>query len=141
MFMRTLTGHVGLVVFLLVCGCNPPAPSPAQADAAPPVAAQAEVAPPPPEPMPGTARLLAVAEDTGRGYDERVNAIKAIGRLGDRSAVPRLLRLAAPMDDVVVLAAIHALGDIGDPGALPGLQGFCADRSVGKISGVKGSGV
>ena len=107
--------HVGLLCLLLVGGCS------RQTDPVIglPDTSRVEVAASPPEPTPEAVRLLVIAEDTTRGYDDRVAALCDLGRLGDRGAVARLLRLITPESDVVTLNAIIAVGDVGDPGALP----------------------
>jgi hypothetical protein len=110
-----------LASLLLVGGCTRPAPPPAPPGIGPPDA-PAGAALPPSEPMPEAERLLVIAENQGLEYGERVEAIRSLGRLGDRGAVARLLWLSAPTNDVVALESIHAVGDIGDPRALPRLR-------------------
>jgi len=51
----------------------------------------------------------------------RVRAAMAMGRIGDRAAVPVLLRLLADRDTAVRVEAVFALGELGDRRAAPEL--------------------
>jgi phycocyanobilin lyase alpha subunit len=80
--------------------------------------------------------LMAALEDEADrteqgGYPLRRNAARALGKLGDRRAVPALLRCLDCRDFYVREAATQSLGQLGDPDCIPcllqllqtGLQG------------------
>jgi HEAT repeat protein len=76
--------------------------------------------------------LLDAATRSEPALDVPVCAIDALGVLGSRDAVPRLVDLARdPRQDKTLRAhAILALGRIGDPAALPLVQSATRDREV-----------
>jgi phycocyanobilin lyase subunit alpha len=53
------------------------------------------------------------------GYPLRRNAARALGKLGDRQAIPALMKALVCEDFYVREAAAQALGGLGDPVALP----------------------
>ena len=57
----------------------------------------------------------------------RAFAVKGLGALKDRAAVPALLPLVDRSDRAVAIEAIRALGRIGDPAAAPPLLKLVAD--------------
>lgn len=62
--------------------------------------------------------------------EERREAAKKLGRLGDRRAVPALIHIVETETfDVVAEHAIESLGKLGDDRAVPALQAVAADSS------------
>ena len=70
---------------------------------------------------PGTAKRLEKALDAARG-PSRAILIKALGDLGSRDAVGKLLKYAASDDPPTRRAALFALAESGDPAAEPALD-------------------
>lgn len=72
------------------------------------------------------ALIVALADETDRtelgGYPLRRNAARALGKLGDRQAVPALIECLRCEDFYVREAAAIALGQLGDPQAIAPLQ-------------------
>lgn len=60
----------------------------------------------------------------------RIDAIKALGKIGSVKVVPLLVRLLADPESEVRGGAVEALGDIGDQGAIPYLVRTLADTSL-----------
>lgn len=77
------------------------------------------------EPAVVDALLVALEDETDRtelgGYPLRRNAARALGKIGDRRAVPGLLRCLESTDFYVRESAAQALGMLGDPIAIPPL--------------------
>jgi len=73
-----------------------------------------------------SALIAALADETDRtelgGYPLRRNAARALGKLGDRQAVPALIECLRCEDFYVREAAAIALGQLGDPQAIAPLQ-------------------
>lgn len=71
------------------------------------------------------ALLAALGDETDRtpdgGYPLRRNAAKALGKLGDRRAVPPLIRSLDCSDYYVRESAAQALEQLGDPTCIPAL--------------------
>ncbi|MBD2020096.1 HEAT repeat domain-containing protein, partial [Leptolyngbya sp. FACHB-36] len=71
------------------------------------------------------ALTAALEDDADRtvlgGYPLRRNAARALGKLGDRSAVPGLIRCLECSDFYVREAAAQSLGMLGDPSSVPAL--------------------
>lgn len=71
------------------------------------------------------ALLVALADETDRspdgGYPLRRNAAKALGKLGDRQAVPALIQALDCEDYYVRESAAQALEQLQDPAAIPPL--------------------
>jgi phycocyanobilin lyase alpha subunit len=70
--------------------------------------------------------LIAALEDEADqtelgGYPLRRNAARALGKLGDRRAVPELIRCLDCSDFYVREAAAQSLGMLGDPACIPAL--------------------
>ncbi len=70
---------------------------------------------------PGTAKRLEKALDAARGPSRPI-LIKALGDLGSRDAVGKLLKYAASDDPPTRRAALFALAESGDPAAEPALD-------------------
>lgn len=72
------------------------------------------------------ALIAALADEADRtelgGYPLRRNAARALGKLGDRQAVPALIESLRCEDFYVREAAAIALGQLGDPQAIAPLQ-------------------
>ncbi|MBD2057701.1 HEAT repeat domain-containing protein [Oculatella sp. FACHB-28] len=56
------------------------------------------------------------------GYPLRRNAARALGKLGDRRAVPELLQALECSDYYVQAAAAQSLGMLGDPACIPAMM-------------------
>jgi phycocyanobilin lyase subunit alpha len=56
------------------------------------------------------------------GYPLRRNAARALGKLGDRRAVPKLLQALECPDYYVQAAAAQSLGMLGDPSCIPAMM-------------------
>lgn len=56
------------------------------------------------------------------GYPLRRNAARALGKLGDRRAVPELIQCLESSDFYVRKAAAQSLGMLGDPACIPALM-------------------
>ncbi|RMH67936.1 MAG: HEAT repeat domain-containing protein [Cyanobacteria bacterium J003] len=73
-----------------------------------------------------SALIAALADEADRtelgGYPLRRNAARALGKLGDRQAVPALIECLRCEDFYVREAAAIALGQLGDPRAIAPLQ-------------------
>ncbi|QEQ00521.1 HEAT repeat domain-containing protein [Thermosynechococcus sp. CL-1] len=73
-----------------------------------------------------SALMMALADEADRtelgGYPLRRNAARALGKLGDRQAVPALIECLRCEDFYVREAAAIALGQLGDPQAIAPLQ-------------------
>jgi phycocyanobilin lyase alpha subunit len=71
------------------------------------------------------ALIVALADEADRtpegGYPLRRNAARALGKLGDRQAVPALLQCLDCSDFYVREAAAQSLGMLGDPVCVPAL--------------------
>ncbi|MFM1841382.1 MAG: Phycocyanobilin lyase alpha subunit [Cyanobacteriota bacterium] len=71
------------------------------------------------------ALLIALEDDTDRspdgGYPLRRNAAKALGKLGDRQAIPALIQALDCEDYYVRESAAQALEQLRDPAAIPAL--------------------
>lgn len=76
---------------------------------------------------------LGAAYDAAGDDDPRVRRflVLAMGLLGDRAAVPRLLDALESPDEEARIYAIQALGALGDPAARPRLEVLLADRDAG----------
>jgi HEAT repeat protein len=91
--------------------------------------------------------LVAVLDDPDERV--RVTAIRALGRIGDRRALPALVERADDPLGSVRLALCQALGQLGDPAGVPTLTELLHDedetirlgaaRALGKIQGAAGS--
>jgi hypothetical protein len=77
---------------------------------------------PPDELSPQGKRLFAIAEDTSLNFQSRSNAVDEIGKLKERTSVPRLLRLLPGHYDALTFRCLVALEEIGDPRAIPALE-------------------
>jgi len=80
----------------------------------------------------------------------RAFAVKGLGALKDRAAVPQLLPLASGSDRAVAIEAVRALGRIGDPAGAAPLVKIIQDRAaqsqlrveaIGALGGIKAPGV
>lgn len=82
------------------------------------------------EPEAIEALVLALQDEGDRapdgGYPLRRNAARALGKLGDRTVVPALIRCLDCDDYYVREAAAQALESLGDPQAVPALRGLLA---------------
>ena len=82
------------------------------------------------EPAAITALIAALEDEADRtelgGYPLRRNAARALGKLGDRQAVPGLIRCLDCSDFYVREAAAQALEMLGDPTAIPALTQLLA---------------
>ncbi len=68
--------------------------------------------------------------DRGSWKEERRDAARKLGRLGDKRAVPVLIEIVETEDfDAIAEIAIEALGKLGDDSAIPALQAVHADKS------------
>ncbi|MBE9182138.1 HEAT repeat domain-containing protein [Oculatella sp. LEGE 06141] len=80
------------------------------------------------EPRVVDALILALSDEADRtemgGYPLRRNAARALGKLGDRRAVPALLHCLDCSDFYVREAAAQSLGMLGDPVCIPALLRF-----------------
>lgn len=67
---------------------------------------------------------LAKLADRAKDAYVKVEAINALGKLGDPKAVPTLVSIAVDesQETYINKKAVQALGDIGDPGALPAIK-------------------
>lgn len=77
------------------------------------------------------AALVLALEDEGDrapdgGYPLRRNAARALGKLGDRTVVPALIRCLGCDDYYVRESAAQALESLGDPQAIPALRSLLA---------------
>ncbi len=75
--------------------------------------------------------LVAALQDEGDrapdgGYPLRRNAARALGKLGDRTVIPDLIRCLDCDDYYVREAAAQALESLGDPQAISALRGLLA---------------
>jgi HEAT repeat protein len=70
--------------------------------------------------QPSSKEVLLSAMKTHPLYDVRFSAAEALGEVGDKAAVPVLIKALKDNDDFRVRAA-EALGKIGDKSAVPGL--------------------
>lgn len=77
------------------------------------------------EPSPEVKKLAVGLEE--EDFNKRVEAIAALGKLGDRTAVPLLCRVLPDKHLVVRGAAAEALKQLGDPAAVPALMQRVAD--------------
>jgi len=66
--------------------------------------------------------LLIVAGDNGAATDDRVAAIRELGDMKERAAVPVLMNLLPGELDIITVTAVVALGQIGDRRATPKLE-------------------
>jgi hypothetical protein len=71
---------------------------------------------------PEAERLLQIAEDWRRSYEERLKAVDQLGQRREVAVVPRLLRFLSGDADVLTLRVVYVLGKIGDRRALPALR-------------------
>ena len=82
------------------------------------------------EPEAIEALVLALQDEGDRapdgGYPLRRNAARALGKLGDRTVVPALIRCLDCDDYYVREAAAQALESLGDSQAIPALRGLLA---------------
>ncbi|PSR18974.1 phycocyanobilin lyase [filamentous cyanobacterium CCP3] len=82
------------------------------------------------EPAAVEALVIALEDESDRapdgGYPLRRNAARALGKLGDRSVVPVLIRCLGCDDYYVREAAAQALESLGDPQAIPALRALLA---------------
>lgn len=82
------------------------------------------------EPAAIDALILALEDESDRtelgGYPLRRNAARALGKLGDRRAVPGLIKCLDCADFYVREAAAQSLGMLGDPAAIPVLMSLIA---------------
>jgi HEAT repeat protein len=80
---------------------------------------------------PAAVRPLVEALDVGAKDRDTLEAnrkiAEALGALGAREAVPKLLELTGSPDGYVQVAAVDALGEIGDPAALQRLAELATD--------------
>lgn len=87
------------------------------------------------------ALLIALEDDADRspdgGYPLRRNAAKALGKLGDRQAVPALIKALDCEDYYVRESAAQALEQLQDPAAIPALLSKL-DGGVGAAQLVEG---
>lgn len=71
------------------------------------------------------ALIMALQDEVDRtelgGYPLRRNAARALGKLGDRRAVPALLECLECADVYVQAAAAQSLGALGDPSCIPAM--------------------
>ncbi|MBE9158385.1 HEAT repeat domain-containing protein [Nodosilinea sp. LEGE 06152] len=74
--------------------------------------------------------VLALEDESDRapdgGYPLRRNAARALGKLGDRTVVPALIKCLACDDYYVRESAAQALESLGDPLAIPALRALLA---------------
>jgi hypothetical protein len=75
--------------------------------------------------------LLGIVETPKGDYQERRTAARDLGKLKDKAAVGRLLKLLPGDFDALSGDVILALGDIGDPRALPKLDEIYAKADLG----------
>lgn len=82
-------------------------------------------------------RLFAIAEDATLALKTRADAVDEIGKLRERAAVPRLLRLLPGHYDVLTLRCLLALEEIQDPRAIPVLEQMQKEAQdlSGKVNG------
>lgn len=59
----------------------------------------------------------------------RTRAIYALGRWGDRKAVPDILKVMPNLDESGLLTAVDALGRLGAPAALQGILEYADNQS------------
>lgn len=82
------------------------------------------------EPAAIDALIVALEDESDRtelgGYPLRRNAARALGKLGDRRAVPGLMQCLNCADFYVREAAAQSLGLLGDPACVPELLPFLA---------------
>lgn len=91
--------------------------------------------PPPKRREPGDLNNLLRALKAG-DIQVRRQAVRALGKLGDAAAVPRLAALLKDRDRFLVQWSIEALGLIGDPTAIEALvlAAFSNDREVARLA-------
>ncbi len=78
--------------------------------------------------IPGAEVTKALLEEMkGRPADNQVVMIQALGRRGDKAAVPALLDAAKSAEKPVRLAALQTITELGDASAVPVLVGLLAD--------------
>lgn len=86
------------------------------------------------EPAAISALIAALTDEDDRtaagGYPLRRNAARALGKLGDRSAVPALINCLDCSDYYVREAAAQALETLGDPAAIPPLTQLLSATSA-----------
>jgi HEAT repeat protein len=75
--------------------------------------------------------LLGILENPKSDYQERRTAARDLGKLKEKAALDRLLRLLPGDFDALSGDVILALGDIGDPRALPKLDEIYAKADLG----------
>jgi hypothetical protein len=75
--------------------------------------------------------LMRVLENPKSDYQKRRSAAGDLGKLKEKAAVDRLLKLLPGDFDALSYDVIFALGDIGDPRALPRLGEIYANVSLG----------
>ncbi|MDP6443508.1 MAG: HEAT repeat domain-containing protein [Pirellulaceae bacterium] len=79
--------------------------------------------------------LLSTAALTDPKWTDRRHAVEALGGVGDRRAVPTVVKvLQTDKHENVRVSAARALGEIGDPAALPALRAALNDKVVTKVN-------
>jgi HEAT repeat protein len=81
--------------------------------------------------------LLAVLRDTAAGWWKRRGAAGALGRLGDRRAVPHLLDALGCGTHAVEVAAGEALARIGDRSVIPALVKRLDSAEPGQVTAAR----
>lgn len=67
-------------------------------------------------------------------WTNRRHAIEALGKLGDKEAVPHLITALKDEHPNIRVSAAKALGAIGDPSALPALKQALEDKTATKVN-------
>ncbi len=77
---------------------------------------------------PGAVEKLREILRTSNDVQWNTAAIRALGRLGDRESVPRLLEIAQDLKHALAAPSLIALGDLGEEKALPKLREALSSR-------------
>ena len=76
----------------------------------------------PDEVSPEAKRLLAIATDPKRDYQDRVNAVYDLSEFREPGVVTPLLRMLPGRNDALTWTVVGTLGGIGDPRAIAPLE-------------------
>ena len=71
---------------------------------------------------PEASRLLAVAEDDGKHYEDRIEAVFELWKRKEAAAADRLIKLLPGDYDAFTSELVNALGELRNPKALPALE-------------------